>query len=58
MKYTQSQLARLATSGGLRTIPRRNMAYRIQPEARWIIPAALILVSLAVMIMLGLWGIQ
>ena len=58
MKYTSSQLTRLATSGGLRTAPRRPMAYRRLPESRWINLAALFIICLAVMIALGLWGIQ
>jgi hypothetical protein len=58
MKYTSSQLTRLATSGGLRTIPRRPMAYRRVPESRWVNLAALFIAFLAVMIVLGLWGIQ
>lgn len=58
MKYTSSQLTRLATSGGLRTVPRRPMAYRRLPESRWLNLAALFILCLAVMIALGLWGIQ
>lgn len=58
MKYTSSQLTRLATSGGLRTVQRRPMAYRRLPESRWLNLAALFIFCLAVMIALGLWGIQ
>ncbi len=58
MKLTPSQLTRLEVSGGLRTVSRRPMAYRRLPEARWLKPVAIILVSILALLMLGLWGIQ
>ena len=58
MKYAPSQLTRLATTGGLRPVPRRPMAYRRLPEARWLTPAAVLIISLSVMLILGLWGVR
>jgi len=55
MKLTQAQIDRLIVSGGL---PLQTQAYRRLPESRWLIPVGILLVSIAVLIVLGLWGIQ
>lgn len=57
MKYTSSQLTRLATSGGLRTVPRRPMAYRRLNEDRWLALAGVFLLCLMLMIVLGVRGL-
>ena len=58
MKLTPSQLTRLAATGGLRPVSRRPMAYCRLPESRWLIPVGVALLSIAALILMGLWGIQ